>query len=77
MKPRHRFVIARSSISGYAILDADQIPADEKLIVHEKWKDPLDLAAAREACLCEAIEVCAMLNREEEMREAIDGRVLQ
>ena len=76
VKLRHRYLIARSSF-GYDILDTDQVPAHEKLTVRENWKSPLDLAGARQECLREAIEVCAMLNREEEMREAVDSKVLQ
>jgi hypothetical protein len=76
MKPRHRFVVAHSRLFGLVVLDVDIAPAAETVHLNE---DHLisDHSERHAEVLQRANDICAMMNREEEMRESVDAKVRQ
>jgi hydrogenase maturation factor len=77
MKPRHRFIVAHSRVTGMAILDVDRTPAFEVTQVGDDYSLLHDGQAMRANTEKRARELCAMMNREEEMRESVDAKVNQ
>lgn len=77
MRPRNRFIVVKSSVLwGFSICDADTTPASEVTTVNENYGIQ-DHGLRREDTLRRAKDICDMFNREEEMREAVDGKVRQ
>lgn len=77
MKPRPRYVVGKSWLTGFAVFDTDACPIEDAALVHQDIAVGESNEHSRARCLAKAKSLCAMLNREDEMREAVDGAKAQ
>lgn len=68
MKHRPQFVVSEAgTLSGFVILDVDQTPCHEVCRITQWGRRP------KEEDLAEAVRLCAMMNRDADMRDAVNG----